>query len=310
MKITVIDVGGTFVKHALMNERAEILERGRLPTPQSDRSEFIKTLASIHRAYPDSEGIALSLPGIIDAPNGVCITSGALEFNNGAHIVDELRAELDRTPLNPIDPNKKIDREIKITLENDAKCAALAEASIGSLADVKDGFVMIFGTGIGGGFIKDHKVHRGVHFSAGEVSFIIDEQNVDPIEENFFGYRCGVPRLCEAFAREKELPSESIDGEKFFAAVEQNDPIALECLDRFTRRVAVQLFNLQMILDPERFAIGGGISAQKSFIDSLEKNVREFRAKCEINLPTPSIVACRFRNDANLIGALQHFLAT
>ena len=65
-------------------------------------------------------------------------------------------------------------------MENDAKCAALAEATVGSLKDVNDGFVLIFGTMIGGGYIKDHKVHRGLHFSAGEVSYITTDRDGSP----------------------------------------------------------------------------------------------------------------------------------
>ena len=296
MKITVIDVGGTFIKHALMNEHNEILERGKIPTPMSNRADFIKTIVDIHNSYAESEGVALSMPGIIDAERGICITSGALEYNTGANIIAELRAELSNNP-------------IKITLENDAKCAALAEAKVGALSDVRDGFVMIFGTAIGGAFIKDHKVHRGMHFSAGEVSFIVTERGGDPIDDNFFGFQCGVPQLCEAFARQKNLPSEQVDGVMLFDAVNQNDPSALECLDQFTRQVAVQILNLQMILDPERFAIGGGISAQPKFLESIRKNLVELQSKCRFDFPRPSVVTCKFQNDANLIGALQHFLA-
>ncbi len=294
MKITVIDVGGTFIKHALMNENAEFLSRGKIPTPKSNRSDFIKTLAEIQKNYPDSEGIALSMPGIIDAEKGVCVAGSALKYNIGANIVAELRAELPSS--------------IKITIENDAKCAALAESSIGSLADVKDGFVMIFGTGIGGAFIKDHKVHRGKHFSAGEISFIVPEQDDDMLEENFFGFQCGVPQICKGFAKKKNLPSEAVDGIAFFSAVRQNDPIAVECLEQFTRRVARQIISLQMILDPERFAIGGGISAQSIFIDYIRKHIDAFHSQCQYDFPKPSVVTCKFQNDANLIGALHHFL--
>lgn len=293
MRITVIDVGGTFIKYALMNEHSIILERGKIPTPMSDRDDFINTIVNIHKQFDHSEGIALSMPGIIDAVNGVCITSGALEYNNGAHIVDEIQSKTN----------------VKVTVENDAKCAALAEVSVGALADVNDGFVLIFGTAIGGAFIKDRKIHRGAHFSAGEISYTVPYIDGSLVDENFLGFQCGVPQLCKDFAQQKNLPVEQVNGEIIFAALEQNDPIAVDCLERFTRRIALQIFNLQMLFDPQRFAVGGGISAQPSFVEFINRNLERLRAECKYNLPAPDVVACKFQNDANLIGALQHFLA-
>ena len=292
MFITVIDVGGTFIKHALMNEHAEIIERGKVPTPMTNRADFIDAIVDIHKLYPNAQGIAMSLPGIIDTKNGVCITSGALEYNIGFCIVDAVKEII---PL-------------KITVENDAKCAALAEASIGALADVSDGFVLIFGTAIGGALIKDHKIHRGTHFSAGEVSFTITNLDGKAAWEEFLGMQCGVPNLCKDFAQRKNLPVEQVDGVMLFDAVNQNDPVALESLNLFTRRIAIQIFNLQNIFDPQRFAIGGGISAQPSFIQSIKENVDAIYEECPIKLTRAEIVACKFQNDANLIGALQHFL--
>ncbi|WP_318532656.1 ROK family protein [Faecalibacillus intestinalis] len=59
-----------------------------------------------------------------------------------------------------------------ITIGNDAKCAANAEIGYGNLQDILDGAVVILGTGIGGCLIKNHQVHTGCHFSAGEFSFV------------------------------------------------------------------------------------------------------------------------------------------
>ena len=293
MLITTIDVGGTFIKFALMNEHSEIIERGKIPTPMTGRDDFIAAIEKIYRSFENTAGIAISMPGIIDAINGVCITSGALEYNNGFHIVDTLQSMCNT----------------RITVDNDAKCAALAEATVGALADVDSGFVMIFGTAIGGAFVKDRKVLRGAHFSAGEVSFTITDLDGAPEEEYFLGFRCGVPQLLDSYAREKNIPVEEITGEKFFDAVAKNDPIADKCLERFTRRIAVEIFNLQMLFDPQRFAIGGGISAQPIFIDRIISNLEKLRADCRFDLPHPTVVACKFRNDANLIGALQQFIA-
>ena len=293
MKILVIDVGGTFIKYAVMNETAEIFERGKIPTPLDSHEDFINKLVEIYKSV-EVEGIALSLPGIIDSERGICITSGALNYNNNCNIVEEL---------------EKI-CGVKVTVENDAKCAAFAEEKIGSLADVSDGFVMVFGTGVGSAFIKNHKVYRGKHFSAGEISFTLE--NISEDEIKLFGEICGVPALLKSYAQIKNLSTEDVSGESFFKAVEEKEKDALTCLDKFARRVAQKVFNIQMMFDPEKIAIGGGISAQKSFIDSVKSNVdkiySEKISKLNVTLPHVEIVPCKFRNDANLIGALYRWL--
>ena len=62
---------------------------------------------------------------------------------------------------------------VKVAVENDGKCGALAEAWKGALAGVKDGAVLVLGSGIGGGVIVNGKVHRGYNFTAGEFSFLL-----------------------------------------------------------------------------------------------------------------------------------------
>ena len=293
MEITVIDIGGTYIKYACMTEKAEIISRGKMPTPMSGREDFINSIINIHKAMSNAEGIAISMPGIIDAENGHCITSGALTYNEDFFVRDAI---YEKCPVN-------------ITIENDAKCAAIAEMKLGSLKDVKDGFVMVFGTGIGGTFIKDRKIHRGCHFSSGEISFIIpNEDDGNLVGADIFGSRSGTLGLCKMYAEKKNLPLESVDGVMIFKAIANGDEIAIHCLNKLTRRVAVQISNIQMILDPQRFAIGGGISAQPIFIEYIQKHLDTLYAKSEFNLPHAEVVACQFQNDSNLIGALQCYL--
>ncbi len=77
--------------------------------------------------------------------------------------------------------------------------------------------------------------------------------------DTVWGNRCGTPYLCRMFAEKKGKDPEEVNGVQVFEAVNKQDPDAVECLQKFTKEIAVQLFNLQTVLDPERFAIGGGI---------------------------------------------------
>jgi predicted NBD/HSP70 family sugar kinase len=85
-------------------------------------------------------------------------------------------------------------------------------------------------------------------------------------------------------------------------------------LDDFTYKLAVQIFNLQCVLDSEVFTIGGGISSQDILMEYIQKNVDKYCKSFEnldgfnFYVPKPKVVRCKFRNDANLIGALYNFI--
>ncbi len=291
MKILVLDVGGTYIKYAYIDEGLSTLRREKIRTPKGGREELIETIASLYERMDDLEGIAISLPGIIDRKKGVCLMGGAIRYNDGFALKESLEKRCNTT----------------VVMENDAKCAALAEATEGSLKDVDDGFVLIFGTMIGGAFIKDHKIHGGKHFSAGEVSYINTSRDGLPEFFNVWGNRSGSSGLERMYASRKGIPREDVACEMIFEAIWKGDKTALMCLDDFTREIAVQIFNIQTILDPERFALGGGISAEPLFIDYIKKNLDLLYKKCPYSIPHAEVVPCTFRSDANLIGALKCF---
>lgn len=72
--------------------------------------------------------------------------------------------------------------------------------------------------------------------------------------------------------------------------------------------IAVQIFNLQTILDSERIAIGGGISAQPVLIEYIRRHLNQLYSDCPYRIPRAEIVICKFQNDANLYGAMQCYL--
>jgi predicted NBD/HSP70 family sugar kinase len=241
----------------------------------------------------DLKGIAISLPGIIDAGNGYISMGGAIAYDDDFYMRNALHH---RCP------------DAKITMQNDAKCAAQAEASVGALKDVKDGVVLIFGTMIGGGIVFNHRVRQGVHFAAGEVSYILSDRMSDPLRETVWGNRCGTPALCRMLAERKGWKSAEVDGIRVFEAVKEKDPEAIQVLQEFTKNVAVQIFNLMTVLDVERFAIGGGISAQPIFVEYIKRHLEQMYAASPYFVPHAEVVACKYGNDANLVGALQYYL--
>ena len=292
MKLLVTDIGGTYIKYAVMDREMNILSRGKVPTPRESSGALVETLAELYHQAPGADGIAICLPGIIDSNNGRVLMGGALRYNDGFALRDAL---FERTGA-------------AIYMENDAKCAAMAEAAAGSLADVRDGLVIIFGTMIGGGIIKDGTLWRGCHFSAGEVSYISSDRKEQPARNTVWGNRCSVLSLCGAYAQAKGLEPDQVNGETVFEAVAAGEEEALYCLDEYTKEIAVQLFNLQTVLDPEVIAIGGGISARPVFIEYIRKNLNRFHEEFPYPITRSKIVPCRFLNDANLYGAFQCYV--
>ncbi|MDO4983037.1 MAG: ROK family protein [Eubacteriales bacterium] len=295
MSLLTFDIGGTFIKYALADESCTLSGKGKVPTPQTSREALIETLSAIYIKSAENaqlDGIAVSMPGIIDSERGYVYMGGALEYNNGFAIRDALSEKC---------------RITKISVNNDAKCAAQAEASLGALSDVKDGAVIIFGTMVGGGIVLNGKVRNGSHFAAGETSYILADRSCDPGYDTVWGRTCSALRINREFAAVKGLDSKSVGGEAVFEAVERRDADALDILDRYTKEIAVKLFNLQTVLDLERIAIGGGVSAQPIFIEYIKKHLDRMYSVSPYYVPRCEIVRCRFGNDANLIGASQYW---
>ena len=293
MKYLVLDIGGSAIKYALMTKEVEFIEKGSKPTPLDNIENFVEAVGEIYDIYKDDiEGIAISMPGVLDSDNGYAYTGGALIYNNGKEIVKILQ---ERCPT-------------KITIENDGKCAALAEVWKGSLKEYEDGVVIVLGTGVGGGIVKNKKIHKGKNFFAGEFSFIATNVNDADGMENCWGSISGSKALIDAAAKAKNINPEELNGYKVFEYANNSDEEILKVLDDFTYKLAIQIFNLQCILDSEIVAIGGGISSQDILIEYIQKNVDKYHKTFPFDVPKPNVVRCEFRNDSNLIGALYNFI--
>lgn len=287
-----IDVGGSSIKYAKVDSERNLIDYGKTPTPYDGTETYLNCLEEIYKKFEGQvEGISLSVPGIIDSQKGICITAGNLRYADGFHLVPELKKRCD----------------VPITIMNDAKCAALAESTFGALSDCRDGVVIVLGTGIGGALIKDGQVHMGRHFAAGEFSFISMTDYVDNAANHWSGVN-GNPRLMELAARLKGLPVSEVNGELFFQWIKEGDRQMEKLLDEFSRVVARMIMNLQFIYDPERFAIGGGMSRQPILMESIQNNLDYLYSLYPFAVPKAEIAVCKFYNEANLIGAYSNFI--
>ena len=145
MKVMVFDVGGTEIKYSVMDEQLNRADAGSVPTPGDTQEHFLATLEALYRPHAaEVDGIAMSLPGFIDAEHGVVRGGGApsLLYNIGT----------------PVGPRLAQRCGCRVFLENDGKAAAIAELQLGALKGCTNGAVFIIGTGVGGGIIRDMMV--------------------------------------------------------------------------------------------------------------------------------------------------------
>ncbi len=296
MKYLTIDVGGTEIKYAVMDEDLNIYDRGYVPTPMDTFDHFAQEIEKMYdRCRGEVEGIAMSLPGFIDVRNGRVNGGGALKYNHGTAVGKLLEERLG----------------CRVVLENDGKAAAMAEFYKGALQGTQNSSVFIIGTGVGGGLIINGQIVRGRDFTAGEFSFL--STNAEKIDDfsTYVGSSCSTVGLLNRY-KEYSGSEETIDGREFFRRL-PDDEAAQKALDEFASAVAKQIYNLYWLLDLEKIAIGGGISRQPILTEKIREKFDEVCASSAMGKymgrGNIEIVTCQFQNDANLIGAMMNFIS-
>ncbi|WP_440896910.1 ROK family protein [Amphibacillus sp. Q70] len=285
------DIGGTFVKYAWMRHSGEHVEQGKFQTPYNSAEYLVEKMADVYQhSTQDIKGIAISCPGTIDVETGMVYYGGALKYLHKKNIAQMLSDSCG----------------VPVSIENDGKCVALAERWQGSVKDYRHSIVLTFGTGIGGGIIINGKLHRGANLEAGEQSYVMESFNHDNNHAEFAGPVCSASTMVNDIAKIKGL--EANDGIGAFEYINAEDPEALAIFNHFCKNVAVQILNLQYIIDPEVFAIGGGISVQPALLKGINESIKVIKKANPIHMATPNIVICQFNSAANLYGALYHYL--
>ena len=291
-KYLALDLGGTFLKAAIIDEDVNILEKWKVVSNVTNKEDLLKVFDNAVLEHLDGvTAICISLPGRMNVKDGIMETAGAFDsFLRGTHIVEILQ---DRYHL-------------PVGIDNDAKCATNAEIWKGSLKDCENGVVYVIGTGIGGGIEINHQVYRGSHFASGELSCILMNLDDGVTEDNIMARHIATPFLLQDYVKAANL-TETITGEDFFDKVNNNDEVAVETLRKFCHYSAMYFYNIQVCLDVDRIAIGGGISEQPVLLEMLNE---ELDKVYQLSGPSirPELVRCKFANDANLIGAVKSYI--
>ncbi|MGV2999549.1 ROK family protein [Streptococcus suis] len=289
-----IDVGGTHIKYALMQEDGAIISSDKMVTPKRSLEAFLTSLFDIITPYQEElSGVAFSVPGKVDTHTGTIYFGGALTY-------------LDRLCLKQVIQERY---NLPASVQNDAKAAALAELWLGSLKGVSDAAVIVLGTGVGGGIILDGQLRMGPHFQAGELSLSVLEAS-KPEVEKMVGFIGSAVLMIEKVNQAIGHPDLK-DGQTAFQAISKGDTRALPIFQTYCRQIAYLILNLQAFLDLSTYAIGGGISSQPLLIEEINRQfskVIEGSPLLSMNVADLAIIPTHFGNDANLYGALYQFL--
>ena len=286
-----IDIGGTAIKSALINQSGRILTQSEVATPKKSLVAFLQTLDEI--IVPNLakiQGIGFSIPGTIDSQSGTIYHGGSLPYLDTFKLVTSLEDQYQK----------------QIVIENDGKAAALAELFDGGLKGINNGMAITLGTGLGGGLVINGNLYKGVNFQAGEISFVLENQ----AKGDYYGLKYSAVGMINEIASQLNLANKN-DGRAVFNLINEKNDIAWPIFKNYCRGIATLIYNIQVVLDLEVVAIGGGISSQKIVVEQIKHELNEVLATKEIVnkiIKLPRIVLTKHRNSANLIGAVYPFL--
>lgn len=287
--ILALDVGGTFIKWALYDGNA-FVKHGKIPTPSERESFFAALQKALDDAGEPVEGMTFSIAGTVDPETGYILQGGALQYNNGTNLIEDVKERFG----------------LKCAIENDARSAMLAEMDYGSLKDAESGLVIVVGTAIGGSFEYHGEILRGYHNYAGEVSNIVLEGDLrDNMHTPNFALRCGMRYFL--MRAEKELCMEHMNGEIFMDLVRAGNETAVRLMKEYAKDFTKALFNIQLIVDPQKIVIGGGISRDETYMEYIRTAWKEIVDAFYLPYEGAEIVTAMNGNDANLLGAVANY---
>jgi len=304
-RVATLGIGSTSFRSVAATPDGEFLtdvtvERTR---PHELADQVLAAVEALERGCGTVDAVAVATAGLVDADAGVVEV-----FDTPA---GETVGRIDLAgPL--------ADRDLPLTLENDASAAALGEWYFGAREDASCLAHVTVGTGIGGGVVTGGRLHRGAHGQAGEFGLLpvgprdLSSTGVAGAWEavasgrgipDFFAH-CLAERGAESAlnpdAESTSDPTEDLTAADVFDAA-PDDPVAADCLKRVARYNAAGVGAVCNVVDPDLVTLGGGVvSAHPGWtVDGIERHLGEF---CFVE--TPEIRTTALGDHAGLYGAL------
>jgi fructokinase len=262
-----IDLGGTKIEIAALDETNRIVERTRVPTPAGDYQATLRVLHDLIRNTERTLGREASNATVgIGTPGTVSPTTGLLRNANSIC--------LNGQPFKQ-DFEQLLGREVRI--ENDANCFALSEAVDGAGRDGRIVFGVILGTGVGGGVVIEGRILKGANaigceWGHNSLPWPRIEEVPGPL------CYCGRHGCIETFLSGRALAEDHahegggvLRSEEIVSRAGAGDAASMATLERYEERLARALASIINIVDPDVIVLGGGVSNVKRWYDTVPK---------------------------------------
>ena len=267
--VIALDIGGTNLRAAIVNENYQLIHVDVQPTPLNDLQAFLsqikKSIDGLLKSGIKIQAIACGVPGRVDALGGIDILP-----NIGIRHVP-LKSFLEST------------YHLPVTIKNDAVMAAVAEGNLGFGKPLSSSYFITISTGIGAAFIANHELKH----SSEEIGHMLIPfgNGVEEFEKVASGQ--GIINLAKHHG--VNLP----DAKTFFARVDKKDPLVMPIFQQWLDYLTHFLKFVDQYYRPQAFIFTGGVMKSKAYFwDQLQSAV-----------PHIPLALAQFGQDAGIIGA-------
>lgn len=271
--IACFDIGGTFVKCGLWKNN-KLFNQKKFTTPEN--IQLLIESMSEYIGDKKIDGVALSCPGLVNKKEKMICGISAVPYIHNVNFINLIENEF----------------KVPISLENDANCAALCEFKYGVAKDTSTSVFIVIGTGIGGAVSINNRLLEGTNLLAGEFGLIIEGSKT---VGDF------------TLVHQAEKYRKKVSGKELIELAEKGDNEAEKLINEFIEKIGKLVFDLKVIIDPEVFVIGGGVSYRKDIIKKISEYSNKLMKSKGLTSNYIKILPCKYRNDSNLIGAAVAF---
>lgn len=263
--VIALDVGGTSMKAALVDEQRRVISSARVPTGRADGPDavverivaaVIDQLAAAHEAGSTPKGVGVVVPGIVDEDRGVAVFSANLGWRD-APLVELIEKQVD----------------VPVAFGHDVRAGGLAEGALGAARGVRDYLFLPIGTGIAGAVVLDGQPYSG-HGYAGEIGHMIVEPTGPECPCGAYGCLEAIASAAAIARRYAARTGRSVETHDLRARLDARDPDAVavwgEAIEALTRALAAY----STLLGPELVVVGGGLAeAGAMLLDPLARSL-------------------------------------
>ncbi len=255
-----VDLGRTKIAMGLIEPQDRIVARRRLPTDAQEGADAVLERIVLGVAELESE---IPAGGRIQAL-GIC-TPGPVDHATGTVLEPHDLTALHNTPLRQLLADRL---GVPVSLDHDAKSAALGEFYYGAGRGAAALVYIVAGTGVGAAIVVNGEVFRGVRDMAGEVGHITLDRHGEPCPcgsrgcvETFLGGPWLERRYQHALAGAgRALAGQTLSGALITRMALEEDPLARQVLTEAGEALGLAIATLAMILNIDLYVIGGSVA--------------------------------------------------